>query len=199
MSRCQFTGLAALVLALNEAPTPWPFNSATFILVMVAGLVLLAGFTLLERRLRDPLIDLTLFLRRNVTGAVVVLFVLNFALGAVLFFLPLYLEEQLGFGALKAGLLLLPLSATLMIAMPLGGRLFERLGPVPPIVAGSALSGIAMLLLEPRVDLERLRRAVAVAGAARVRNRHRAHAAEPSPRSMPPRSTTTARSPACCQ
>jgi EmrB/QacA subfamily drug resistance transporter len=140
-------GLAALVLALNEAPTPWPFNSATFILVMVAGLVLLAGFTLLERRLRDPLIDLTLFLRRNLTGAVVVLFVLNFALGAVLFFLPLFLEEQLGFGALKAGLLLLPLSATLMIAMPLGGRLFERLGPVPPIVAGSALSGIAMLLL----------------------------------------------------
>ena len=62
------TGLAALVLALNEAPTPWPFNSATFILVMVAGLVLLAGFTLLERRLRDPLIDLTLFLRRNVDG-----------------------------------------------------------------------------------------------------------------------------------
>jgi EmrB/QacA subfamily drug resistance transporter len=141
------TGLAALVLALNEAPTPWPFKSASFILVVVAGLVLLAGFGALERRLRDPLIDLALFLRRNITGALVVLFVLNFALGAVLFFLPLYMEEQIGFGALKAGLLLLPLSVTLMVAMPLGGRLFERLGPVPPIVAGSALSGIAMLLL----------------------------------------------------
>jgi hypothetical protein len=34
-----------------------------------------------------------------------------------------------------------------MVAMPLGGRLFERFGPVPPIVAGGALSGIAMLLL----------------------------------------------------
>ena len=141
------TGLAALVLALNEAPTPWPFKSARFILVVVAGLVLLTGFAVLERRLRDPLIDLGLFLHRNVTGANVVLFVLNFALGAVLFFLPMYMEEQVGFGALKAGLLLLPLSGTLMVAMPLGGRLFERLGPVPPIVAGSALSGIAMLLL----------------------------------------------------
>jgi EmrB/QacA subfamily drug resistance transporter len=141
------TGLGALVLALNEAPTPWPFKSATFILVVVAGLGLLVGFVFLERRLKEPLIDLTLFLRRNVTGANAVLFVLNFALGAVLFFLPLYMEEQIGFGALKAGLLLLPLSLTLMIAMPLGGRLFERFGPVPPIVAGSALSGIAMLLL----------------------------------------------------
>ncbi len=142
-----FAGLAALILALNEAPTPWAFGSAKFILVVVASLVLLTGFVLLERRLRDPLIDLTLFLRRNVTGANVVLFVLNFALGAVLFFLPLFLEEQLTYGALKAGLLLLPLSATLMVAMPLGGRFFERFGPVPPIVAGGALSGISMLLL----------------------------------------------------
>lgn len=141
------TGLGALVLAFNEAPTPWPFNSATFIVVVVAGLLLLTGFALVERRLRNPLIDLRLFARRNVTGAAVVLFVLNFANGAVLFFLPLYLEEQLGFGALKAGLLLLPLSITLMIAMPLGGRLFERFGPVPPIVAGCALAAIATLLL----------------------------------------------------
>jgi EmrB/QacA subfamily drug resistance transporter len=142
-----FTGLAALVLALNEAPTPWAFTSAQFILVLVAALVLLVGFGFLERHLRDPLIDLALFLKRNISGAVIVLFVLNFALGAVLFFLPLYLQEQLTFGALKAGLLLLPLSATMMVAMPLGGRFFERLGPVPPIVAGSALSAIAMLLL----------------------------------------------------
>ena len=72
---------------------------------------------------------------------------LNFALGAVLFFLPLYLQEQLTFGPLKAGLLLLPMSATMMVAMPLGGRFFERFGPVPPIVAGSTLAAIAMLLL----------------------------------------------------
>jgi EmrB/QacA subfamily drug resistance transporter len=141
------TGLGALVLAFNEAPTPWPFDSARFILALVGGLALLAAFGVLERRLRDPLIDLGLFARRNVTGSTVVLFVLNFGNGAVLFFLPLFLQEQLGFGALKAGLLLLPLSATLMLAMPLGGKLFQWLGPVPPIVAGCAMSAVATLLL----------------------------------------------------
>jgi EmrB/QacA subfamily drug resistance transporter len=140
-------GLGALTLALNEAPTPWPVGSAAFVMVIVAGLVLLAGFALVERRLRVPLIDLGMFRRRNVTGASIVVFVLDFAFGAVLFFLPLYLEELLGYDALKAGLLLLPASVTMIIAMPIGGRLFERIGPVAPIVGGMALSGVAMLLL----------------------------------------------------
>ena len=140
-------GLGAITLALNEAPTPWAVGSATFVLVLVAGLVLLAGFALLERQLRDPLIDLAMFRRRNVTGASIVVFVLDFALGAVLFFLPLLLEELLGYDALQAGLLLLPSSVTMMVAMPLGGRLYERLGPVLPIVGGMAISGVGMLLL----------------------------------------------------
>jgi EmrB/QacA subfamily drug resistance transporter len=140
-------GLGALVLAFNETPTPWAFSSASFVLVLAGGLLLLTGFVLVERRLREPLIDLAMLARRNVSGASVVIFVLNFAFGAVLFFLPLYLEEQLAFDALKAGLLMLPLSAPLVVAMPLGGRLFERFGPIPPIVAGMALAGLAVLLL----------------------------------------------------
>jgi EmrB/QacA subfamily drug resistance transporter len=140
-------GLGALTLALNEAPDVWAFASAKFIVVLGAGVVLLLAFVLLERRLREPLIDLSMFGKRNLTGASIVVFVLDFAFGAVLFFVPLYLEELLGFDALKAGLLLLPASVTMMISMPLGGRLFERLGPVIPIVGGMAMAGVAMLLL----------------------------------------------------
>jgi EmrB/QacA subfamily drug resistance transporter len=140
-------GLAALTLALNEAPDTWAFGSAKFILVLTAGVVMLVGFVLIERRLRNPLIDMAIFLRRNVSGSTTVLFVLNFAFGAVLFFLPLYLQEQIGFGSLKAGLLLLPLSIPMVAAMPLGGRAFERLGPNPPILGGMVLAGVAMVLL----------------------------------------------------
>ena len=140
-------GLGAVTLALNEAPTPWAFASAKFVLVLVGGIVLLLGFVLVERRLRDPLINLSMFARRNLSGAAIVVLVLDFAFGAVMFFLPQFLENILGFGALKAGLLLLPSSLTMMLAMPIGGRLFERVGPVPPIVAGMAIAGVAMLLL----------------------------------------------------
>ncbi len=140
-------GLGAITLALNEAPTPWAVGSLTFLIVLLAGLLLLVGFVLVERRVRDSLIDLRMFRRRNVTGASVIVFVLDFAFGAVLFFIPLYLQELLGYDALKAGLLLLPASVTMMLAMPIGGRLFERVGPIPPIIGGMALAGLAMLLL----------------------------------------------------
>jgi EmrB/QacA subfamily drug resistance transporter len=142
-----FLGLGALTLALNEAPDTWPFRSPKFVLVLGAGLLLLVGFVLIERRLREPLIDTRMFRQRNLTGASVVVFVLDFALGAVLFFFPTYLQDLLGYNALQTGLLLLPASVTMMVAMPVGGRLFERLGPLPPIVGGMAISGLAMLLL----------------------------------------------------
>ncbi len=140
-------GLGAITLALNEAPTPWALGSARFLLVIVGGFLLLAGFALVERRIRNPLIDVAMFARRNLTGAGIVVFVLDFAFGAALFFLPIYFQELLGFDAVKAGLLLLPASVTMIVAMPFGGRLFERLGPVAPIVGGMALAAIAMLLL----------------------------------------------------
>jgi MFS family permease len=118
-----------------------------FLIVLLGGVLLLAAFVFVERRVRDSLIDLAMFRRRNVTGASIIVFVLDFAFGAVLFFVPLFLQEQLGDDALKAGLLLLPASVTMMLAMPVGGRLFEKVGPVPPIVGGMALAGLGMLLL----------------------------------------------------
>jgi EmrB/QacA subfamily drug resistance transporter len=142
-----FAGLGALTLALNEAPHPWAFSSAIFIVVLGAGALLLIAFGLIERQLREPLVDPAMFRHRNLTGASVVVFVLDFAFGAVLFFIPSYLQEVLGYDPLKAGLLLLPASVTMVVAMPIGGRMFERLGPLIPIVGGMALAALAMLLL----------------------------------------------------
>jgi EmrB/QacA subfamily drug resistance transporter len=140
-------GLSAIILALNKAPTPWPFSSAEFLFVLAGGVLMLVGFALLEPRLRDPLIDLSLFARRNLSGACIVAFVVSFPFSAVFFFLPLHLHEVLGYDALQSGLLLLPMTLTMMITMPLGGRWFDRIGPIPPILGGMVLTGVGMLLL----------------------------------------------------
>jgi MFS family permease len=102
---------------------------------------------IVERRVGSPLLDLRMFRKRNLTGAAIVIFVINFPFGAALFFVPSFLQNILLDDPLKAGLLLLPASGVLALAMPLGGRLYERIGPVPPIVAGMLSGGIGMYLL----------------------------------------------------
>jgi EmrB/QacA subfamily drug resistance transporter len=144
-------GLAALVLALNEAPAVWPWGSVQTIATLAIGALLLAAFVIAERRAHEPLIDMAMFARRNLSGASIVVFVLNFGFGAALFFMPLYLEEIRGISPLDAGLLLLPASATMMVAMPFGGRLYDKIGAVIPIVAGMSLLAIAMLIFS-RID-----------------------------------------------
>ena len=126
-----------------------PFASAKFVLVIVASIVLL-------HRLRVPRapaprsVDRPRAVRCAATSPArtIVLFVLNFALGAVLFFVPQYLETRSRSERSRPGWLLLPLSATMMVAMPLGGRPVRAPRSRPADRrAGARMSGISMLLL----------------------------------------------------
>jgi EmrB/QacA subfamily drug resistance transporter len=144
---CSVGALAGVTLALNESPVQWAWSSPQTIATLAVAAFLLVAFLVIEPRRKVPLVDLKMFRNRNLSGASAALLVANFAFGAVLFFLPMYLQELLGFDALKAGLLLLPSSAGMAIGMPIGGRLHDRLGPLLPIIGGLVLSAAAMLLL----------------------------------------------------
>jgi MFS family permease len=61
------------------------------------------------------------------------------------------MQEVLGYSPLKAGVALLPLSATMIIALPSGGPISERIGPRIPIVGGLALTAFGCYLLT-RID-----------------------------------------------
>jgi EmrB/QacA subfamily drug resistance transporter len=145
-------GLTALSLVLNEGQT-WGFTSLKSIALFVIAAVLLVAFVVIEPRVRNALVDFGFFRARNYLGGNTALLVANFTLAAVLFFLPLYMQEVLGYSALKAGVLLLPLSATLVISLPLGGPISERLGPRVPIVIGLLLTAIGAYLFT-RIDAD---------------------------------------------
>ena len=77
----------------------------------------------------------------------VTVFALNFVLGALLFFLPLYLQELLDYSPLKAGLLLLPMSGAMAITLLTGGKIAERIGTKIPITVGLLLTAVGSYLL----------------------------------------------------
>jgi EmrB/QacA subfamily drug resistance transporter len=137
------SALTALTLALNEGAA-WGWGSVATIGLFIASVVLFAAFALVERRSAHPLVSFDFFRRRNFTAATIVIFVMDFSFGALLFFLPIYFQEVLGYSPAEAGVLLLPLTGLMVIGSPLGGRVAAKVGPRPPIVVGLALMAAAI-------------------------------------------------------
>ena len=132
------SALTALTLALIQG-TSWGWGSPAVIALLVAAPILFGAFVLNERRAANPIIDFSFFRRRNFAGSMAVIFVLDFSFGALLFFLPLYLQEILDYSPTEVGVLLLPLTGLMVLGSPLGGAIAARVGPRIPIGVGLTL------------------------------------------------------------
>lgn len=139
-------GLGALSLGLTEGPSGGWASGRTLGL-LGAGAVLLGAFGVREGRARSPLVDLRLLRIRAYVATNAVLFCVNFVLGTLLYFVPLYLEELRGDTPLAAGLRLVPFSGAILLAMPIGGRLAERGHARAAIVAGLGIAALGAWLL----------------------------------------------------
>ena len=96
---------------------------------MVGGVALLVAFVLHALRARGrALIDLSLFRDRAFAAASGTVFIFGVSLFGAMLILPLYYQVVRGESALSAGLLLAPQGMGAAIAMPIAGRLTDRLG-----------------------------------------------------------------------
>jgi EmrB/QacA subfamily drug resistance transporter len=139
-------GLFALVLGLFRGPD-WGWSSGRVIGLFVAAAVLLAAFVTIELRSRAPMLDIRLFRVPTFTGAQITAFAMSSGMFAQFLFLPLYLESVLGYSAVKAGAIFLPLSLVSFVVAPIAGRLSTRI-PVKFLLGGGlAVIGVALLLM----------------------------------------------------
>jgi EmrB/QacA subfamily drug resistance transporter len=139
-------GLFALVLGLLRG-SDWGWSSGRVVGLFVAAVVLLVSFGLVELRRESPMLDIRLFRVPTFTGAQITAFAISSGMFAQFLFLPLYLENVLGYSAVKTGVIFLPLSLLAFVVAPISGRLSTRV-PVRFLLAGGlALCGIALLLM----------------------------------------------------
>lgn len=97
------------------------------LVALFAGSLLLFGlFALVERRAEDPLVPLSVFKRPKFVGAVSANFLANVAFAVVVFLMALYLQIVLGESPLKAGALLLPATATILLFNVIGEAMTKR-------------------------------------------------------------------------
>jgi EmrB/QacA subfamily drug resistance transporter len=120
--------LALIVYGLSEAGSSGGFGETRVIVGLFGGFALLGAFIWHALRSKAPLIDLRLFANRGFSAAGATSFVLGGTVFGAMFLLPLYYQVVRGQSALSAGLLMAPQGLGAMIAMPIAGRITDRVG-----------------------------------------------------------------------
>ena len=134
-------GIFFLVFAFVEGQK-LGWNSTAILGSFAAAAILILAFILVERWVREPLVDLSLFSDRLfATGNVLRGLVLFVLLGTV-FVLPLYWQTQLGYSAIQSALVLLPVSVVSFFLSPLAGSLADKVNVKWLVGSGFALTAI---------------------------------------------------------
>ena len=128
-------GLTAVVLAMVQARA---WSAGLIAALALGGVFVLALFAWVERRVRNPIVEFTLFRNGPYFGASAAAFAVVGSYWAVMFFQPQYLQDARGHSALLSGLLILPVTAPMVFISPFSGRLIGRFGARGLMSAGMA-------------------------------------------------------------
>ena len=132
--------LMLFVYALTRT-TQVGWSSWETIVELIGSVVLMATFIFWEMRSRSALVPLRIFRRRTLTGANVIGFWLGTMVFGMFFLLSLYMQQVLGFTAIKTGVGYLAVALTAVVSSGVAQALVTRLGVKPVLTAGLALVG----------------------------------------------------------
>src|SRR4051794_27451769 len=114
---------------------------------LVVGLLLLAGFVLIESRHPHPLMPMRLFRSRALTGANLIMVLIGSVMFSLFFFLSQYLQDVHGYSPLQAGFAFLPMPLAIIAGTQLSTRLLARTSPRTLLVVGPLIAAGGLLLL----------------------------------------------------
>jgi EmrB/QacA subfamily drug resistance transporter len=144
-------GLAALVYGLSSAAPSQGGSShwgdGKVIGSLIAAVVLLAAFVVIEARSEHALMPMRIFRNRDRTAANLVMLCIGTGMFGMFFFLTVFVQEVWGYSALKTGVAYMPMVAMIMVMSGVSAQLVTRIGARPLLIAGSTIAGGGMFWL----------------------------------------------------
>ena len=137
-------GLVTLVYAITQA-NEYGWGSVETLGLFAGSAVLLAAFLAWEARTSEPLMPFSIYRLRTVVGANVAGLILGTALFAMFLMLTLYMQQVLGYSAMKTGVAYLAVAGTAIVWSALAAQLVTRVGVKPVLVAGMVLLSAGLL------------------------------------------------------
>jgi EmrB/QacA subfamily drug resistance transporter len=144
-------GLTALVYGLSNAATTQDgvshWGDLKVLVSLVAAVVLLGAFVIIESRSKHALLPLRIFRNRSRSGANLILLCIGTAMFGLFFFLTIFVQTVWGYSALKSGIGYLPMVGAIMAMAGVSAALVGRIGPRPILIFGTILSAGGMFWL----------------------------------------------------
>jgi DHA2 family multidrug resistance protein len=142
-----FLPLTLFALSEGNAATNSAGWHAPYILACAAiALIAFAVFITAELTVKEPLLDLRLLLNHNFGISNIILIIFSIGMFGSTFLMPLFLQNSLGYTALQAGSVFLPVGIIQGIIAPISGRISDKINPKLPIFAGVILLSFSFYL-----------------------------------------------------
>ena len=144
-------GLAALVYGLTSAATSQNgvshWGDTKVIVSLIAAVVLLVTFVIIESRSEHALMPLRIFRNRDRSAANLIMLCIGTAMFGMFFFLTIFVQTVWGYSALRTGIAYLPMVAVILLMAGVSTQLVPRIGARPLLIAGSLIASGGMAWL----------------------------------------------------
>jgi len=143
-------GVALLVYGLSNAGTDQRgvahWADPKVVASLAAAAVLLVGFVFIEARSTHALMPLRIFADRSRSGAYLIMLLIGTALFGLFFFLTIFVQDVLGYSAVKTGVAFLPIAVAIVVVVVavVAGQVIARTGARPLILSGTAITAAGM-------------------------------------------------------
>lgn len=138
-------GLGFLQVVLDKGQREDWFGSNFIVWCSVLAVVGLVGALLWELSKKDPIVDFRMLKERNFAIATFTMFMLGFVLYGSTVLLPIFLQTLMGYTAMLSGLVLSPGGLVTLLALPIVGRLTQKVEARWLVAIGLAITGVALL------------------------------------------------------
>ncbi len=147
LSVITFLPLTLFALSQGNAATNSAGWSAPYILICLGiAAIALAVFITTELTIKEPLIDLRLLKDHNFGMANLIMLMFGIGMFGSTFLMPLYLQNSLGYTAVQAGSVFLPVGLIQGFMAPVSGRFADKFNPKIPILLGVIILAVSFLL-----------------------------------------------------
>jgi EmrB/QacA subfamily drug resistance transporter len=140
-------GLVAIVYGLSRAGDQrYGWGDTWTITSLVVGVLLLALFVVIERRVEHPLLPFRILLHRTRATAFATMFIVPAAMFAMFFFLSLYVQNIMGYSPIETGLAFLPFCFGMVFAATVSSKLMSLVDPRYIAGFGTILAGFSLFM-----------------------------------------------------